>query len=110
MRASDNVAAGTSPLEEDLASGAIKYVQATEGHTDVIAAYELAHLGFYTASPLEVQKHTKRLTEEFGVVSIAELVDYPDKAPASVGAIVTNLRLRMVSCAEFRTDIARSLE
>jgi DNA polymerase-3 subunit alpha len=41
-----------------------------------------------------VQNHAKRLAEEFGVVSIAELVDYPDKAPASVGAIVTNLRLR----------------
>jgi hypothetical protein len=44
------------------------------------------------------------------VVSIAELVDYPDKGPATVGAIVTNLRLRMVSCAEIRTDIAQSLE
>ena len=31
------------------------------------------------------------LTEEFGVTNIAELVDYPDKAPASIGGIVTNL-------------------
>ncbi|HLZ24714.1 MAG TPA: hypothetical protein VKQ30_21560, partial [Ktedonobacterales bacterium] len=61
---------------------------------------ELAHLGFYTASPLEVQRHAKRLTEEFGVTGIADLVDYPDKAPASVGAIVTNLRLRMTKKGE----------
>src|SRR5260370_13416499 len=40
------------------------------------------------------------LVEEFGVVSIAELVDYPDKAPASVGAIVTNLRLRTTKKGE----------
>src|SRR6185312_5120509 len=59
-----------------------------------IAAYELAHLGFYTASPLEVQRHARRLSEEFGVTSIAELTDYADSAPASVGAIITNLRLR----------------
>ena len=49
---------------------------------------------------MEVQKHTKRLVEEFGVVSIAELVDYPDKAPATVGAIVTNLRLRTTKKGE----------
>ena len=71
-----------------------------EWSPEIIAAYELAHLGFYTASPLEVQKHAQRLVEEFGVVSIAELVDYPDKAPASVGAIVTNLRLRTTKKGE----------
>jgi DNA polymerase-3 subunit alpha len=49
---------------------------------------------------LEVQRHEKHLTEEFGVTSIAELVDYPDKAPASVGAIVTNLRLRLTKKGE----------
>lgn len=47
-----------------------------------------------------MQRHAKRLTEEFGVTNIAELVDYPDKAPASVGAIVTNLRLRMTKTGE----------
>ena len=40
-----------------------------------------------------MQKHADRLSEEFGVINIAELVDFPDRAPASVGAIVTNLRL-----------------
>ena len=34
------------------------------------------------------------------MVSIAELVDYPDKAPASVGAIVTSLRLRTTKKGE----------
>jgi hypothetical protein len=59
MRGGDTDPADITTLEEDLSSGAIKYVQATEWQPDVIAAYELAHLGFYTASPLEVQKHTK---------------------------------------------------
>src|SRR5207248_4084254 len=35
-----------------------------------------------------------RLVEEFGVTNIAEMVDLPHNAPVSVGAIVTNLRLR----------------
>jgi len=61
---------------------------------ETIAAYERAHLGFLAASPVEVQTYKKRLTEEFGVTNIAELVDLPDKTPASVGAVVTNLRLR----------------
>ena len=51
-------------------------------------------LGFCTANPLELGKHAERLAEEFTVTSIAELVDYPDTAPASVAGIVTNLRLR----------------
>jgi DNA polymerase III subunit alpha len=95
MRVGDHDPAGMSTGEEDLGSGAVKYVDVAEWSPEIIAAYELAHLGFYTASPLEVQNHAQRLNEEFGLVSIAELVDYPDKAPASVGAIVTNLRLRM---------------
>jgi DNA polymerase III alpha subunit len=65
-----------------------------------LAAYELAHLGFYTASPMELQRHAKRLVEEFGVCNIAELSDYPDKASASVRVIVTNLRLRMTTKGE----------
>ncbi|MBV9323914.1 MAG: DNA polymerase III subunit alpha [Chloroflexi bacterium] len=85
---------GLATLEDDLSSGAIKYLHAAEWSPELVAAYELAHLGFVTASPLEVQKHADRLVEEFGVVNIAELVDFPDKAPASVGAIITNLRLR----------------
>jgi DNA polymerase III subunit alpha len=86
--------------KDELGSCAIKFMPIAEWSPETIAAYELAHLGFYTASPLEVQRHAKRLTEEFGVASIAELVDYPDKAPVSVGAIVTNLRLRMTKKGE----------
>jgi DNA polymerase-3 subunit alpha len=87
-------------LEEELGSGAMRFVPGAEWSPETIAAYELAHLGFYTASPLEVQQHANRLTEEFGVTSIAELVDYPDRAPVSVGAIVTNLRVRMTKKGE----------
>jgi len=34
------------------------------------------------------------LAEEFGAVAIAELVDYPAKAPVSVASFVTTLRVR----------------
>ncbi len=36
----------------------------------------------------------RRLVEQFGVTNIAELVDLPDRAHSSVGAIVTSLCLR----------------
>jgi DNA polymerase III alpha subunit len=71
-----------------------------EWSPETIAAYELAHFGFFTASPMEVQRHASRLAEEFGVTNIAELVDHPDKAPASVGAIVTNFRQRVTRKGE----------
>jgi DNA polymerase III alpha subunit len=93
MRFGESDPAGLATLEDDLGSVAVKYIHAAEWSPEIVAAYELAHLGFLTASPLEVRKHAKRLAEEFGVTNIAELVDYPDKAPASVGAIVTNMRL-----------------
>ena len=73
---------------------------AAEWSPEILAAYELTHLGFYTASPLEVERHAERLAEEFSVASIAELVDYPDKAPACVCAIITNLSLRTTKKGE----------
>jgi DNA polymerase III alpha subunit len=86
--------AGLMSLEDDLGSGALKFVQQAEWAPEVLAAYELAHLGFYTASPMEVEKYAEHLAEEYSVTNIAELVDYPDKAPASISGIVTNLRVR----------------
>jgi DNA polymerase III subunit alpha len=94
MRLGESDPAGLATLEDDLGSGAVRFVHAAEWSPEILAAYELAHLGFYTASPLEVERHAVRLAEEFSVTGIAELVDYPDKAPASVGAIVTNLHVR----------------
>jgi DNA polymerase III alpha subunit len=41
-----------------------------------------------------------RLVEEFGVAPIAELVDLPDRAPASVAGIVTALRVRTTKKGE----------
>jgi len=46
------------------------------------------------------QRHAKRLAEEFGVVSIAELTDYADRAPMSVAGIVTSLHVRTTKRAE----------
>jgi DNA polymerase III alpha subunit len=81
-------------LEDHFGSGAVEFMQQAEWAAEVLAAYELAHLGFYTASPMEVEKHPECLTNEFSVTSIAELVGYADKAPASISGIVTNLRVR----------------
>jgi DNA polymerase-3 subunit alpha len=100
MRYADGDPAGLSSLEDELASGAIRLVPVVEWTPEAIAAYERAHLGFLTASPMEVQRHAKRLVEEFGVTSIAELVDLQDQAPVSVGAIVTNLRVRTTKKGE----------
>jgi DNA polymerase III alpha subunit len=41
-----------------------------------------------------------RLVEEFGVAPLAELVDLPDRAPASVAGIVTALRVRTTKKGE----------
>ena len=100
LRLGDRDPAGLGTLEDDLGSGAVKYISPAEWSPEVIAAYELAHLGFYTASPVALLTHAKRLAEEFGVTNIAELIDYPDRAPASVGAIVTNLRVRTTKKGE----------
>ncbi len=94
VRYGDGDPVGLASLEDDLASGVIKFLPTPEWSPETIGGYEQARLGFLTARPMELQRHAKRLTEEFGVTSIAELVDYPDKGLASVGAIVTNLRLR----------------
>jgi DNA polymerase-3 subunit alpha len=100
VRSAEGDPAGLASLEEELASGLIRLLPTAEWSPETIAAYELAHLGFYTSSPMELQRHANRLAEEFGVTNIAELVDFPDKAPASVGAIVTNLRVRMTKKGE----------
>jgi hypothetical protein len=39
-------------------------------------------------------KHAKRLTEEFSITNVTELVDFADKVPASISGIVTSLRIR----------------
>ena len=75
-------------------------LQTPEWPPEVLAAYELAHLGFYVSAPFEVQRHMHRLVEEFGVAPIAELVDLPDRAPASVAGIVTALRVRTTKKGE----------
>jgi DNA polymerase-3 subunit alpha len=94
LRAVDRDPSGLATVEEDLAQSAAKFLDVAEWPPEVLAAQELAHLGFYVQAPLEVQRHAQRLAEEFGVVSIAELGDYPDRARVSVGAVITNLRHR----------------
>ena len=51
----------------DLASGAVKFAYQSEWTPEGLAAYELAHLGFYTSSPMEVEEYGERLTQEFSV-------------------------------------------
>jgi DNA polymerase-3 subunit alpha len=100
VRSAEGDPAGLASLEEELASGLIRLLPTPEWSPETIAAHELAHLGFYTSSLMELHRHANRLAEEFGVTNIAELVDFPDKAPASVGAIVTNLRVRVTKKGE----------
>ena len=99
VRYGDGDPSALSTIEDELGSGAIKFVPIAEWSPETIGAYELAHLGFYTGSPLEVQRHAKRLTEEFGVTSIAEVVE--SKAIATgcrktpTAACFTPLRLKI---------------
>jgi len=98
LRATDRDPSRTISIEADFAERDARSVD--EWPPEVTAAFELAHLGFYCQAPHEVQRHAKRLAEEFGAVSIAELVDYPDRAPISVAGIVTTLRVRTTKKGE----------
>jgi DNA polymerase-3 subunit alpha len=91
---------GTTSIEADFANGTAASLDVQEWPPEVTAAFELAHLGFYRSAQHEVQRHAKRLAEEFGVVSMAELVDYADKAPVSIAGIVTTLRVRTTKKGE----------
>src|SRR5207253_8384421 len=90
----------TGAIPVDLLEANAASVAAEEWPPEVTAAFELAHLGFYCQAPHEVQRHAKQLAEEFGVVSIAELTDYADRAPISVAGIVTSLRVRTTKKSE----------
>src|SRR5206468_1012366 len=57
VRAAEGDPAGLLSLEDELAAGSIKLLPTAEWSPETIAAFERAHLGFLTASPLEVQKH-----------------------------------------------------
>jgi hypothetical protein len=48
------------------------------------------------------------LADEFGVMVIAELVDYPDKAPVSVAGVVTTLHVRTTKKGELMAWIVIS--
>ena len=83
-----------SVIEIDFAEATARSLDVQDWPQEVTAAFELAQLGFCCQAPHEVQRHVKRLAEEFGAVAIAELIDYPDKALVSVASIVTTLRVR----------------
>jgi DNA polymerase III subunit alpha len=89
LRAPDRHPSAALSIEDDITGGSAKYLDVEDWPPEVIAAYELAHLGLYTSAPMEVQRHARRLAEEFGVASIAELVDHPDRAPVTLAGIVT---------------------
>jgi DNA polymerase-3 subunit alpha len=57
VRYAEGDPAGLLTLEDELASGSIKLLPTSEWSPETVAAFEVAHLGFYTASPLEVQRH-----------------------------------------------------
>ena len=100
LRAMDRDPNRAAAIPIELLEASAASVAAEEWPPEVTAAFELAHLGFYCQAPHEVQRHAKRLAEEFGVVSIAELTDYADRAPISVAGIVTSLRVRTTKKSE----------
>jgi DNA polymerase-3 subunit alpha len=59
-----------------------------------IAAFELAHLGFYASAPLAVDAETEALAEQQSGLRLVELADLPERAPVTVAALITNLRVR----------------
>jgi DNA polymerase-3 subunit alpha len=93
LRAADRRPAELEPVEEELVAGAGKYVAASEWPPEVLAAYDLAHLGFYVNAPLAGEQYADEL-ERLGAVPLAELADHPDRAEVVAGAVVTALRIR----------------
>ena len=99
LRAADRNPLAVGPFEDELAQLVGRYVDVAEWPAEVLAADELAHLGFYLA---EVDAHTSslRVAEEFSTLAIAELVDHPHHAPVSIAGIVTTLRVRQTRKGE----------
>jgi hypothetical protein len=98
LLASDRHPAAIAPLEEGLTEPVSCSAGALEWPPEVLAADELAHLGFYVGSDLH--KHAMRIAEEFSTIDIAQLGAHPHNAPVSIAGLVTSLRVRQTKKGE----------
>ncbi|HEY8692822.1 MAG TPA: hypothetical protein VIR57_08780, partial [Chloroflexota bacterium] len=99
-RAGDHDPSGLRQLDDAALPDGLLGGDMPEWPPGVLAAYELAHLGYYASAPLETLHHARRLAEEHGTVAIAQLVDYPDKAEAAIAGLITVLRRRRTRKSE----------
>ena len=98
LLASDRHPAAIAPLEEGLTELVVRAGGALEWPPEVLAADELAYLGFYVGSDLH--KHAMRIAEEFSTIDIAQLGGHPHNAPVSIAGLVTSLRVRQTKKGE----------
>jgi DNA polymerase III subunit alpha len=98
LLASDRHPAAIAPLEEGLTDLVLQSAGVVEWPPEVLAADELAYLGFYVGSDLH--KHAMRIAEEFSTVDIAQLGGHPHNAPVSIAGLVTSLRVRQTKKGE----------
>jgi DNA polymerase-3 subunit alpha len=66
---------------------------------EVIAADELACLGFYVV-PRDVQQSASRIAEEFSTLDIVELGGQPHNTVVAIAGVVTTLRIRQTKRGE----------
>jgi DNA polymerase-3 subunit alpha len=99
-RSGDQDPQGAVQLEEDLVAGAARYLDVEEWPAEVLAAIDMAHLGFYASAPLETARQAERLAAELGAVHVAQLIDYPDRAQVTVAALITACRVRQTRKGE----------
>jgi DNA polymerase III alpha subunit len=99
-RATDrDPAAFQAPVEEELTELVGHRIGVVEWPPEVVAADELAHLGFYVV-PRDVQQSALRIAEEFSTTDIAELSGQPHNAVLSIAGVVTTLRIRQTKKGE----------
>jgi DNA polymerase III subunit alpha len=98
LLASDRHPAAIAPLEEGLTELVLRAAGVGEWPPEVLAADELAYLGFYVGSDLH--KHAMRIAEEFSTIDIAQLGGHPHNAPVSIAGLVTSLRVRQTKKGE----------
>jgi DNA polymerase-3 subunit alpha len=100
LRATDrDPAAFQAPVEEELTELVGHRIGVVEWPPEVVAADELAHLGFYVV-PRDVQQNALRIAEEFSATDIAELSGHPHNAVLSIAGVVTTLRIRQTKKGE----------
>jgi DNA polymerase-3 subunit alpha len=99
LRATDRDPTALGSMEAELAELVGSQAGVAEWPPEVIAADELACLGFYVV-PRDVQQHARRIAEEFSTLDIVELGGQPHNALVAIAGVVTTLRIRQTRKGE----------